>query len=164
MTEEVHPKMTGWLDPQLPGTVLERERVVPNLRLPESPSGTIRPLHDFRGRKSLILSFLHPSCERCKAFLADLASHEQKIRESDGEVRVVLDAEEETPFPVLIDAEQQARHALLGPDTALPAILVLDRDSAAYESHPASDHAFPDAGDLAGTLWHLSIMCPECGP
>lgn len=155
--------MTDWLDPQLPGTVLERERVVPNLRLPENPSGTIRRLHDFRGRKSLILAFLHSGCERCKAFVADLASHEQKIRDSDGEVRVVLDTEEETPFPVLVDAEQQARRALLGPDPALPAILVLDRDSAAYESHPASEHAFPDAGEIAGTLWHLAIMCPECG-
>jgi hypothetical protein len=155
--------MTDWLDPQLPGTVLERERVVPNLRLPESPSGITRGLHDFRGRKSLILPFLHSGCERCKAFVADLASHEQKIRQSDGEVRVVLDAAEETAFPVLVDAEQQARRALLGPETALPAILVLDRDSAAYESHPVSDHSFPDAGEVAGTLWHLSIMCPECG-
>ncbi len=155
--------MTGWLDPQLPGTVLEREGVVPNLRLLESPSGTIRRLHDFRGRKSLILPFLHSGCERCKAFVADLASYEQKIKESDGEVRVVLNAAEETRFPVLVDAEQQARRALLGPDTALPVILVLDRDSAAYESHPVSDHAFPDAGEIAGTLWHLAIMCPECG-
>ncbi len=156
--------MTDWLDPQLPGTLLERERVVPNLRLPESPSGIIRGLHDFRGRRSLILAFLHSGCERCEAFVADLASHEQKIRESDGEVRVVLDTEEETAFPVLVDAEQRARRDLLGLDTALPAILVLDRDCAAYESHPASDHAFPDAGEVAGTLWHLSIMCPECGP
>lgn len=156
--------MISWLDPQLLGTVLEREGVLPNLPLPESPSGTIRRLQDFRGRKSLILAFLHSDCERCKAFVADLASYEQTIRESEGEVRVVLDAAEDAPFPVLVDAEQQARRALLGPDATPPTILVLDRHSAAYESHPVADHAFPDAGEVAGTLWHLAIMCPECGP
>ncbi len=155
--------MLNWIDPKLPGTTLEKERGVPGLPVVESPSGLQRKLTDFRQRNSVILCLLHSNCASCAGFLESLSGHEEELRLSDAEVRVLLDEPEDSPFPVWVDRDNRARERLLGPGGVVPTIIVLDRYASAWEAFPARDHAFPDAGDVAATVWHLAIQCPECG-
>ena len=155
--------MLNWIDPRLPGTTLEKERGVPGLPVVEWPSGSQRKLTDFRQRNSVILCLLHENCAPCQDFLSSLSGYQDELQLSDAEVRVVLREPQPSPFPVWVDREERTRQRLLGPSGELPTIIVLDRYATAWEAFPAPDHSFPEAGDVAGTVWQLAIMCPECG-
>ena len=135
----------------LPGTVLEAGRVVPGIALEERRSGSPVRLWDHRQRWSLVVSFLHADCDACDRFQASL---------------------EEEAGPDLATARARAI-AVRGDGSDAPArfvgsggpplVLVIDRYGAAWRSYPAQGHDFPDPADVAGTLWHLATMCPECG-
>ncbi|HWB71099.1 MAG TPA: redoxin domain-containing protein [Egibacteraceae bacterium] len=158
---DVRQRFAGHM--QLPGTVLEFDRVVPGVALRERSTGAQVSPTDFRQRRALVLCFLHADCEPCRDFAAGLADLADGIRSADAEVRAVLPEEQPAPLPVWVDADGRARRRLLGSDGQLPVVLILDRYAAAQQSHPAADHDFPDPGAILSTLRHQSMLCPECG-
>ena len=136
--------------PSLPGTLLAPGRVVPGAELVEAATGRSFNPWTFRQRASLILAFVHPSCEDCDAFVRRLETDAGDDIEVAGG-RVVA---------VRADAGGAGRFVDV---SEAPVVVVLDRYAAAWSSYPAKGHEFPSAAEVAASLWHLATMCPECG-
>jgi hypothetical protein len=147
----------------LPGTALEKDRVVPGTPMTEASTGTEVSMWDFRQRFSVAACFLHDRCERCAAYVRKLADLEDDFRVVDARAIVVLSERGVLDLPVWVDVGGRARQRLLGPSAELPVILVADRYGAAWKSFPSRDHAFPPLEEVVATLRHLAFQCPECG-
>jgi hypothetical protein len=155
----------------LPGTALQADRVIPDVALLDPRSGAEVPLSGFRHREALVLSFLHEDCAACSAFARALAAWEEEVRLGGGRSFVVLGAARDLvpgatrdlPLPVLVDPGGVARARFLGPEGELPLVLVVDRFGAAWRSFPAPGHRLPPPEEVVATVWHLGLMCPECG-
>jgi hypothetical protein len=132
----------------LPGTVLERGRVVPGALLTDVRTGDRVSAWSLRGRRAVVIAFVHAGCSKCEAFLAELEGHTEEMAAAGGQLLVVGDG---------------SVTRWLGEGAELPLVLVVDRDGAAWRSYPAAGHAFPDPAEVTATLWHLATMCPECG-
>ena len=136
--------------PALPGTVLTPGRVVPGAELVEASTGRAFNPWTYRQRASLVLAFVHSSCEDCAAFVRRLETDAgDDIRLAGGRVVAVL-------------ADAGGADRFIDPSEA-PVLVVLDRYAAAWSSYPAQRHAFPSPSEVSATLWHLATMCPECG-
>lgn len=146
----------------LPGTALEAERPVPAVRFGDAASGETVDLWYFRQRRALALCFLHDDCARCASFAEQLAALADDLRFADAEARVVLARPASLALPVLVERDG-ASARLLGQDARLPIIVLLDRYGAALASFPAPRHDFPDPDEVAATLLHDRLQCPECG-
>lgn len=147
----------------LPGTRLEVDRVVPDAPLLEARSGRAVSLGDFRHRQGLVLAFLHEDCPLCAAFAQALAGVGEDLRLAGAAGYAVLEAPRELALPVLVDRGGRLRARLLAPSEELPLVLVVDRFGAAWRSFPSAGHRFPAVSEVAATLWHLALACPECG-
>jgi peroxiredoxin Q/BCP len=100
--------------------------LAPAFTLPAATGATIRR-HDYRGRRHLVLAFLHdPGCDACVALLRGLAGRYDAFRAEDAEVLAILavDASEvadlvsDLPYPVLGDRDGavRARYGAQDPD------------------------------------------------
>ncbi|HXF57165.1 MAG TPA: hypothetical protein VNO34_06275 [Actinomycetota bacterium] len=147
----------------LPGTRLEADRPVPDVPLLEARTGRAVSLGDFRHRQALVLAFLHEDCPACAAFAEALAGVGEDLRLAGAGAYAVLEASCELALPVLLDRGGRLRARLLDPSEEPPLVLVVDRFGAAWRSFPSAGHRFPAASEVAATLWHLALMCPECG-
>jgi hypothetical protein len=147
----------------LPGTALEKDRVVPSTRMTDAPSGAEVSIRDFRQRFALAVCFLHDGCEFCAGYAGKLAEVEGDLREVDARAIVVLSEPGALDLPVWVDGRARARQSFLGPAAELPVILILDRYGAAMRSFPSRGHAFPLPREVVATLRHLAFQCPECG-
>ncbi|HEX6207733.1 MAG TPA: hypothetical protein VF058_05170 [Actinomycetota bacterium] len=147
----------------LPGTTLARGEVLPGTPLIDAATGGEVRVWDFRGRTALVLCFLHLACEACERFAAGLAEAESEIRLTGACAFAVLREPAPSALPVFVDGDGDASRRFLGPEGALPTILVADRYAAAWESYPVLGHDFPPASEIVGDLWHLATMCEECG-
>jgi hypothetical protein len=147
----------------LPGTALEKDRVVPGRPMIAASSGAEVSMSDFRQRFSLVVCFLHDRCERCAGYARKLADLEGDLREVDARAIAVLSESGVLDLPVWIDSRARARQRLLGPAAELPLILIVDRYGAAVRSFPSRSHAFPLPEEVVATLRHLAFQCPECG-
>lgn len=147
----------------LPGTRLEGDRVVPDVPLLDARAGSELRLGDFRHRRALVLAFLHEDCPACAAFAQALAGAGEDLRLAGAAAYAVLGAPRELAVPVLVDPDDALRARVLDPSAGLPLVLVVDRFGAAWRSFPSAGHRFPAASEVAATLWHLALMCPECG-
>jgi hypothetical protein len=147
----------------LPGTALEKDRVVPGTRMTDASSGAEVSTRDFRQRFALAVCFLHDRCESCASYARKLGEVEGDLREVDARAIVVLSEPGVLDLPVWIDGRARARHRFLGPAAELPLILIVDRYGAALRSFPSPGHAFPHPGEVVATLRHLAFQCPECG-
>jgi len=147
----------------LPGTALEKDRVVPGTAMTEASSGTEVSMWDFRQRSSVVVCFLHDRCEPCAGYARELAGLQDDLHEVDARAIVVLNEPEDLDLPVWIDGPGRARQRFLAPDAELPVLLIVDRYGAAWRSFPARDHAFPAPAEVVATLRHLAFQCPECG-
>lgn len=145
----------------LPGTTLERDRVVPAAVLYDEQGAETRPTV-FRQHRPLVLAFLHAGCPACARFAEDAAARRKDLSSVGAEIRAVLDRPADSPLPVWIDEEGRARETLLGRDGAVPTLLLLDRYAAAQASYPAGDHGFPPVDELVAELDWLAVQCPEC--
>lgn len=147
----------------LPGTALEKERVVPGTTMTSAASGAEVSLSDFRQRLGVAVCFLHDHCETCARFAEELAKLADDLRQADATALVVLTEPASLGLPVLVDTDARATRRFLGPSAELPLILIVDRFGAASRSFPSRDHGFPAPQELVATLWHLALECPECG-
>ncbi len=147
----------------LPGTTLEKERVLPSIAMTAAATGAETSLSDFRQRLALAVCFLHDRCETCARYAEELAELVEDFRQADATALVVLSEPASLNLPVLVDPDARARRRFLGPSAELPLILIVDRFGAASRSFPSRDHAFPAPEEVVATLWHLALECPECG-
>ncbi len=147
----------------LPGTALTEGRVIPGVSFFDAASGAAVSLWGFRQRTALVLAFLHERCARCRAFANDLAAVKDELRWGEAKARAILSEEEEVAVPVLLDPGRTGTQRFLGEDQELPVVLVVDRYGAACASFPAAGHRFPAAEEVAATVAHLALQCPECG-
>jgi hypothetical protein len=147
----------------LPGTALEKDRVVPGTPMTESSSGAQVSMWDLRQRFSAAVCFLHDRCEACADYARKLAALENDLREVDARAIVVLSEPSVLALPVWVDERPRARGRFLGPSAELPVILIVDRYGAALRSFPSPGHAFPLPEEVVATLRHLAFQCPECG-
>jgi hypothetical protein len=147
----------------LPGTTLEKDRVVLGTRMTEASSGAEVSMWDFRQRFSVAVCFLHDRCEPCAGYARKLADLEGDLREVDARAIVVLSEPGVLALPVWVDGRARARQRLLGRAAELPVILIVDRYGAALRSFPSRGHAFPLPEEVVATLRHLAFQCPECG-
>jgi hypothetical protein len=129
----------------LPGTVLEEGTVVPGSALRDLETGREVLPWSFRHRTAAVLCFLHRDCDRCRVYLGSLRAVSEDIHEAGARVVAV---EGDAP-----------RFLADGP----PLVLVVDRYGAAWRAYPAPGHHFPEPPDVVATVWHLAMMCPECG-
>ena len=130
----------------LPGTVLERGRVVPGAPLTDVRTGDEVSAWSLRGLRAMVIAFVHAGCSKCEAFVTELEGHTEDMEAAGGRLLVV-----DGSVP-----------RWLG-EAELPLVLVVDRDGAAWRSYPAAGHDFPEPAEVTATLWHLAMMCPECG-
>jgi hypothetical protein len=147
----------------LPGTTLEKERVVPGTAMTSAASGAEVSLMDFRQRLAVAVCFLHDRCETCARYAGELAELADDFRNADATALVVLTEPASLDLPVLVDKDARARRRFLGSSAELPLVLIVDRFGAASRSFPSRDHAFPAPQEVVATLWHLALECPECG-
>jgi hypothetical protein len=147
----------------LPGTALEKDRIVPGTPMTVASSGAEVSIWDFRQRFSLAVCFLHDRCEPCAGYARNLADLEGDLREVDARAIVVLSESGILDLPVWVDGHARARRRFLGPAFQLPVILIVDRYGAALRSFPSRGHAFPTAEEVVATLRHIAFECPECG-
>lgn len=147
----------------LPGTAMEKDRVLPGSPMTEASSGAEVSMWDFRQRFSVAVCFLHDRCEPCAGYARKLADLEGDLREVDARAIVVLSESGILDLPVWVDGRARARQRFLGPAAELPVILIADRYGAALTSFRSRDHAFPPPAEVVATLRHLAFQCPECG-
>ena len=147
----------------LSGTALEEGRVVPGVTFADPLSDAEVGLWGFRQRVALVLAFLHDRCAACRAFAEDLGTVRRELDEADALPRAVLSEEEALAVPVLLDPDRTGSRTLLGEVHELPVIVIVDRYGAASSSFPAAGHRFPRAEEVAATVTHLALQCPECG-
>jgi hypothetical protein len=148
---------------ELPGTVLEKDRVVPGTPMTVASSGAEVSMWDFRQRFSVAVCFLHDRCDACAGYARKLADLEGDLRDVDARAIVVRSEPGILDLPVWVDGRARARQRLLGPAAELPVILIVDRYGAAMRSFPSRGHAFPPPAEVVATLRHLAFQCPECG-
>jgi hypothetical protein len=147
----------------LPGTSLEKDRVVPGTPMTAASSGAEVSMWDFRQRFAVAVCFLHDRCDACAGYARMLADLAGDLRELDARAIVVRGDSGVLDLPVWIDGHARARERFLGPAVELPVILIVDRYGAALRSFPSRGHAFPPPGEVVATLRHLAFQCPECG-
>lgn len=147
----------------LPGTVLEEGRVTPDAVLVDPVSGERVSLWDLRQRAAVVLAFLHAGCDACRAFARDLAEVADELDWAGAVARAVVPVPDQLAAPVLVDLGWEASRRLLGEEAEVPVLVVLDRYGAAIESFPAGGHRFPAPAEIAATVTHLALQCPECG-
>jgi hypothetical protein len=147
----------------LSGTMLHEGRVLPGVSFIDPNSRTQVNVWGFRQRVALVLAFLHQRCVACRAFAADLRIVKDDLDWAGALPRVVLPEEEELAVPALLDPGRSGTRRLLGENPELPMVLVVDRYGAASSSFPSARHRFPSAEEVAATVAHLAMQCPECG-
>lgn len=147
----------------LSGTALEEGRVVPGVSFVDPVSHAAVSLWGFRQRVALVLAFLHERCAPCRAFAEDLGTVKRDLDWAGALARAVLSEEEALAVPMLLDPDRTGSRRLLGEVQELPVIVIVDRYGAASSSFPAAGHRFPRAEEVAATVTHLALLCPECG-
>jgi predicted anti-sigma-YlaC factor YlaD len=147
----------------LSGTALKEGRVMPGASFVDPGSGAEINLWRFRQRVARVLAFLHERCAACRAFAEDLAAVKDDLDWAGALPRAVLPEEEDLAVPSLLDPGRRGTRRLLGEKAELPMVLVVDRYGAASSSFPAIGHRFSTGEEIAATVTHLALDCPECG-
>lgn len=156
--------MTTTINPPREGVLL------PGFRLPRGGGGTVR-VRDYRGRRALVLVFVHDShCDGCRTFLGRALDAYAAYGDEDAEViAVVPDRVERVaslqhdlalPFPIAVDAEGAvARRYGLAPGRDA-AVMVTDRYGEPRIWHVAGVlHDFPDHDALIAEARYLALTC-----
>ena len=141
--------------------VKERE-VLPRLTLPRADGGGKMTL---TGQQSSLLVFVHPDpCSDCAAYLGELAGSVDDLRGWATRLLVVAagGGVGDQPFPVLRDADGNARRRLgIGDEEA--AVLLTDQWGEVFEVATfGPDHGFPLPRELVESAKIVDLSCGEC--
>lgn len=148
----------------LPGTRLEVDQVLPGVTFADAASGEPARPREFRGRRALVLAFVHDDCEACAGWAERLAA--RLGGRADAALRIVAPRHGpgQTPgrggLPLWTDPDGKRARLLDDPD--VPAVIVLDRYGAVHAAEAVTDHALPPGDEVAATLDYLEVACPEC--
>jgi len=146
---------------RLAGTTLERNALIPQFRVAESSTDREFTPWDVKGRRALVLAFLHPGCADCAAFAEEIAARDDQFQVADATVYAVA-AEPVGPLPTLLDPQGEVAATYLGPDGEVPTVVLADRYGAAWAAYPGFAHDLPTVGELAATAWHMALQCADC--
>lgn len=146
---------------QLAGTTLERGASIPAFRLLEAASDREFAPWDLKGRRALVLAFLHAECAECAAFAEEVAAREDQFRVADASVYAVA-PQALAALPTLLDADGEVARAYLGEDGAVPTVVLADRYGAGWAAYSGFGHDLPTVGELAATAWHMALSCADC--
>jgi hypothetical protein len=146
---------------RLAGTTLERNAPVPQFRLTDSASNVEFGPWDVKGRRALVLAFLHTDCGECAAFAEELAGRDDQFTVADANVYAVASAPVGS-IPTLVDADGSVAGTYLGEHGEIPTVVLADRYGAAWAAYPGFAHDLPTVGELAATAWHMALSCADC--
>jgi AhpC/TSA family protein len=146
---------------RLAGTTLERNAPLPQFRLTEASSQAEFGPWDVKGRRALVLAFLHADCPDCAAFAEELAGRGDQFEVADANVYAVAPGPV-AGVPSLLDAGGSVAKTYLGRDGDIPTVVLADRYGAAWAAYPGPAHDLPTVGELAATAWHMALQCADC--
>jgi AhpC/TSA family protein len=146
---------------RLAGTTLERNAPIPQFRLTQAASDREVTPWDLKGRRALVLAFLHDGCPECAGFAEDLAARGDQFQVADATVYAIASAAV-PPLPTLLDPSGDVTRAYLGPDGEVPTVVLADRYGAAWAAYGGLAHDLPSVGELAATAWHMALSCADC--
>lgn len=146
---------------RLTGTTLERDRPIPQFRLTEADTGRLVIPWDLKGRRALVLAFLHAGCGPCAGYADELAAAEDQFLAADALVYAVA-PERIPPLATLVDADGGTAQVFLGSSGAAPTVILADRYGAAWSAFPGPSHDLPTVGEVAAAAWHMALSCAEC--
>jgi AhpC/TSA family protein len=144
---------------RLAGTTLARNDPIPQFRLSLHDGAEFTPW-DLKGRRALVLAFLHPACAECTAFAEELTARAAQFQVADASVYAVAPGAV-GPLPTLLDDGSVSR-SYLGEDGEVPTVVLADRYGAAWAAYPGPAHDLPTVGELAATVWHMALQCADC--
>ncbi len=146
---------------RLAGTTLERNAPIPQFRVAESLSDREFTPWDVKGRRALVLAFLHDDCAECAAFAEEVAARDDQFQAADATVYAVAPAPVGA-VPTLLDPDGEVARTYLGDDGLVPTVVLADRYGAAWAAYPGFAHDLPTVGELAATAWHMALQCADC--
>ncbi len=150
--------------------------MLPAFELPEAEGGKIS-FWDYKGRRNLVLFFVHPACQKCRDMLKELAGAYREVIGQEAEVLAVLPAspgeagrlkhELSIPFPVLADEGGgvfQRYGAVDSNDRPSAAVIIADRFGEIYAfSVATAEHRLMTVREIIDFFNFIGIQCPECG-
>ncbi len=146
---------------RLEGTTLERDRPIPQFHLFDPRTGRELSPWSLKGRRGLLLAFLHAGCTECAAVADELAGVAEQLSAADVDLFAVASARVD-PLPTLVDHAGEVASAYLGTKGHLPTVVLADRYGAAWSAYLGSGHELPTAGELVATAWHMELSCADC--
>ena len=146
---------------RLAGTTLVRNAPLPQFRLTEAVSNAEFGPWDVKGRRALVLAFLHAGCAECAGFAEELAARGDQFTVADANVYAVA-PERIAALPTLVDPGGDVARTYLGEAGEVPTVVLADRYGAAWAAYPGVLHDLPTVGELAATAWHMALQCADC--
>jgi hypothetical protein len=146
---------------RLAGTSLVRNEPLPQFRLTEAATDAEFAPWDVKGRRALVLAFLHADCPECAAFAEEVAARGDQFQVADANVYAVAPKRIDA-LPTLVDPDGGVARTYLGEDGEVPTVVLADRYGAAWAAYPGFAHDLPTVGELAATAWHMALQCADC--
>ncbi|MFX1269492.1 MAG: redoxin domain-containing protein [Promethearchaeota archaeon] len=150
--------------------------ILPVFDLPEAGGKKIS-VWDYKGRRNLVLFFVHPDCRKCQDMLKELSDAYREVIRQESEVLAIIPASPiaaaelksqlSIPFPVLADEAGgvfQRYGAVDSSDRPTAAVIIADRFGEVYAfSLAAAEHRLISVKEIIDFFNFIGIQCPECG-
>lgn len=140
-----------------------------------SAEGSLIRFSDYRGKASVVLILSDGGLE-AEGLMADVARRYSELRGLDAEViatvfgseRKRLDAEQQLPYPVLVDEEglvYRELGALDAQQRSAAAVYITDQFGEVFAVYRSADgERLPNVSEILSRLEFISFQCPECEP
>jgi len=156
--------------------MLSPHEMLPLFELPEA-GGKKVSVWDYKGKRNLVLFFVHPDCQKCRDMLGELAQAYREVLSQEAEVLAIVPASPgeiarlkqqlSLPFPLLADEKGEVFRsygAVDSNDRPSAAVVIADRFGEIYAfSLATAEHKLMSVKDIIDFFAFISIQCPECG-
>jgi peroxiredoxin len=156
--------------------MLSPHEMLPLFELQEAGGKKIS-VWDYKGKRNLVLFFVHSGCQKCRDMLGELAQAYREVLSQEAEVLAVLPASPgeaarlkqqlSLPFPLLADEKGEVFRrygAADSNDKPSAAVVVADRFGEIYAfSLATAEHRLMPVKEIIDFFAFISIQCPECG-